>query len=543
MPQYVYKTKPISDKEWTEEEKNIINSRIEQITDTVNAIVKERTESGFPLTFCKEAVRRFDYSMRKKNNKETQIWMKNFIGSPEEDQQNIKKFFDKKLYNTMSFVYNAERNPEENLYQKLKNGNELKRAASMEKDHLKTLKDYSAILSEETSWKCFIQYKEKQADNYFKATHRKIDGNIASEKAMENMYQYIDQTTAAMDKIRKKKETPYSFYMGADSKKVLSALKHTRESLMEQGFDEELIANTENHMKSVLSEEKYNIYKNFYSSYEPEQAVELAMYKDMFYSINNCQLGKNGDLKEYISNDKNAEKLPVYQAQLLINMKKITEPEVQDKTSRFTEFENQESFEEQTTYRMKLMREKDRTLQNQFHFYTMPATEKMAESLLKIQQHLGERSNCTELTNTTLPTMPVVHDYDEEKVMFVSKRAWDSYMKNSGNCYATVENFQICDMNKIVVVDEKGFGQIFSPEIESIEGKKYWKGFQENRELTKEMNMGKEIKTEPRKKQNMFTEQKLYQDDVPDISDDMLINLYGDGTVTQTDFDLGDFGI
>ena len=542
MSEYTYTMRLINDKDWTEEEKKIINSRRELISDTVNTVIEERIEAGFPLAFCKEAVRRFDYSMKKKNNKETQIWMNNFTGSQEEDQLNIKKFFDKKLYNTMSFVYNAECNPKENLYQKLKNGNELQQAASVEKDHLKTLKDYSAILSEETSWKCFIQYKDKQSDSYFKSTHRKMDGNIANERAMADMYQYIDKTTEAMDKIKKRKETPYSFYMGADGKRVLNTLKHTREALTEQGFDEELISNTENHMKSVLSEEKYNIFKNFSSSYEPEQAVELAMYKDMFHSINNCQMGKNDELKEYLSNDKNAEKLPVYQAQLLINMKTITEPENQDKTSHFTEFENQESFEEQTTYRMKLMREKDRTTKNQFHFYPTPATEKMTESALKIQKYLGEWSNCTELTSAALPTMPAIHDYDGEKVMFVSKRSWDSYLQNNGNCYATVENYQICDMNKIVVVDEEKCS-IIEPQIETIEGKKYWKGFKENRELTKEMNMDNEKKSQPQNEQNVFTEPNTYQEDVPIISDDMLIDMYGDGTITQTDFDLGDFGM
>ena len=61
---------------------------------------------------------------------------------------------------------------------------------------------------------------------------------------------------------------------------------------------------------------------------------------------------------------------------------------------------------------------------------------------------------------------------------FVSKETWDSYLQQSGgDCYATIETFQICDMNKIVIIDKDCSTQVYEPHVESIEGKKYWKGY------------------------------------------------------------------
>ena len=269
-----------------------------------------------------------------------------------------------------------------------------------------------------------------------------------------------------------------------------------------QGFDNELITNTEKHMKSILSEEKYNIHKNFYSSYEIEKGIELAMYKDMSDTINNCYTGKTSELEEYMAKNENVKKLPTYQSQLIINMKEITEepitvPETQNakEKSMFTQFENMASFEEQTTYRMKLMREKDKVEQIRFSFYPQNnATKEMGDAALRIEKCLGDWKNGIELTKTALPEMPAVHAYDDNKVMFVSKDAWDSFIQQSdGDCYATIETFQICDMNKIVIVDNECNTQVYEPNIETIDGKKYWKGFQEDKTLTKAMEATKEV--------------------------------------------------
>lgn len=552
MIDFSYKMALIDDKNWSVEEKEFINSKSEIISDTVNELIKERVQNGFPLAFCKEAVRRLEYSMKKKDNEETKRWFQAFTDEQESDRLNVKRFFDKKLYNTMSFIYNNEYNLKEKkkLYQELNSDTEFHEAVSANRENLKTLKDYSAILSEDAAWKCFIQYRDAQIDNHLASTGRKIDGNVANERALEDMYQFIDQTTADMESFTKrKKETPYAFYMGRDRESVMNAVKNTRTVLTEQGFDDILITNTENHMKSMLSEEKYTIHKNFYSSYDIEQSIELAMYQDMFKSINNCYSEKDSELQEFVSNDKNAEKLPAYQAQLIVNMKSITEPPKAE-ASNFTQFDNVDSFEEQTTYRMKLMREKDRTDKKQFSFYTFENTKKMSASALKVQEYIGNWSQCTELTKATLPQMPAVHDYDGNKVMFVSKRSWDSYMQNTGgDCYATIEDMQICDMNKIVVVDKDCTTQVFEPQIESIEGKNYWKGFKMDRELTKEMS--KEVENHPApKKENVkevnaenHVEESLFTPELPDITTEQLLDLYGDGTISMDDYDLGDMSM
>ena len=186
---------------------------------------------------------------------------------------------------------------------------------------------------------------------------------------------------------------------------------------------------------------------------------------------------------------------------MLINIKKITEepvieePQNIKEKSMFTQFENMASFEEQTTYRMKLLREKDRIDQIQFNFYSQNNTSKeMADAALRIEKCIGDWQNGIELTKTALPEMPAVHEYDDTKIMFVSKETWDSYLQQSGgDCYATIETFQICDMNKIVIIDKDCSTQVYEPHVESIEGKKYWKGFKEDETLTKAMEATKEI--------------------------------------------------
>lgn len=499
MAEYVYKMEPISEENWTKKEKDFINSKSDIISETVNQIVKERHKNGVPLAFCKEAVRRFDYSMRAKNNDETKAWLRNFTGNEEEDKLNIKRFFDKKLINTMDYV-----DKHKNKVAEIKNKG-LREAIKKNRKKIETLKYQSILWSEDASLKTFIQYREAQKKKHFESTGRKLDEQIANEKAMEEMYRFIDQTKTAMSKFSNKnevKETPYNFYMGADTERVLTAVKNTREKMSAQGFDNELITNTENHMRSVLSEEKYNIHKNFYSSYEVEEGIELAMYKDMSDTINKCYTGKTDELKEYTANNENVKKFPTYQDQLLINIKKITEEPVAEQEiqntkekSMFTQFENMASFEEQTTYRMKLLREKDRIDQIRFGFYPQDnVTKEMADAALRIEKCLGDWQNGTELTKTALPKMPAVHDYDDIKVMFVSKESWDSFMQQSGgDCYATIETFQICDMNKIVIVDNDCNTQVYEPHIESIEGKKYWKGFTEDKTLTKAMESTKEV--------------------------------------------------
>lgn len=553
MIDFSYKMVPITDKNWSKKEKEFINGKSEIITDMINEMVKERVQNGFPLAFCKEAVRRFEYSMKKKDNEETKRWLKAFTDEQESDRLNVKRFFDKKLYNTMSFIYNNEYNLKEKkkLYQELNSDTEFNEAVSANRENLKTLKDYSAILSEDDAWRCFIQYRDIQVDNHLASTDRKIDGNIANERALEDMYQFIDQTTIKMESLTKrKKETSYVFYMRQDMERVMNAVKNTRTVLTEQGFDDILITNTEEHMKSMLSEEKYTIHKNFYSSYDIDQSIELAMYKDMFKSINNCYFEKNSELQEFVSNKKNTEKLPAFQAQLLVNIKKITEPP-KEETSKFSQFDNVDSFEEQTTYRMKLMREKDRIDKKQFSFYTFKNTEKMAASALKVQEHIGNWSQCTELTKATLPQMPAVHDYDGNKIMFVSKKSWDSYMENTGgDCYATIEDLQICDMNKIVVVDKDCTTQVYEPQVESIEGKNYWKGFKTDIELTKEMSVethpkptkeNKENAKEVNRKNNI--EENTFTPELPDITTEQLMELYGDGTITIDDYDFDDISM
>ena len=490
--------KPIDDKNWNEQEQTFINNKAELISETINEIIEERHESGFPLAFCKEAVRRFDYSIIMKNNEESQTWLHNFTGNLDDDKMHIKRLFDKKLYNTMDYALKNKNN-----LSKIKD-NGLRKAIRENNKNLKTLKEEAGLLSEDIAWKCFIQYREVLSDKHFKSTGRKMDEKIANEKAMEEMYRFIDQTTLNMKKISKKKEkkeTSYSLYMGVNTEQVLTALRNTKEKMSKQGFDDELIANTEKHMKSILSEEKYNIHKKFYSSYEIEEGIELAMYKDMSDTINNCYTGKTNELQEYIANNDNIKKFPTYQDQLLINIKKITEepvieePQNIKEKSMFTQFENMASFEEQTTYRMKLLREKDRIDQIQFNFYSQNNTSKeMADAALRIEKCIGDWQNGIELTKTALPEMPAVHEYDDTKIMFVSKETWDSYLQQSGgDCYATIETFQICDMNKIVIIDKDCSTQVYEPHVESIEGKKYWKGFKEDETLTKAMEATKEI--------------------------------------------------
>lgn len=497
MAEYEYKMEPISEENWTKNEKDFINSKVDIISKTVNQIIEERHKSGVPLAFCKDAARRFDYSMRAKNNDETKAWLRNFTGNEEDDKLDIKRFFDKKLVNTMNHVDKYKNNLAE-----IKN-KELIAAIKRNRKKIETLKHQSILWSEDASLKCFIRYREEQKKKHFKTTGRKLDEQIANEKAMEDMYHFIEKTTATMKKFsnKEKKETPYSFYMGADTERVLTAVRNTREKLSTQGFDDELISNTENHMKSILSEEKYNIHKNFYSSYEVEEGIELAMHKDMIDTINKCYTGRTNELEEYVANNDNVKKFPTYQDQLLINIKKITEnPIIEQETqdtkekSMFTQFENMASFEEQTTYRMKLLREKDRIDQISFSFYPQNnATNEMADAALKIEKCLGNWENSIELTKTALPEMPAIHEYDDNKVMFVSKETWDSYMEQGGDCYATIETFQICDMNKIVIVDKDCNIQVYEPHIESIEGKKYWKGFKEDETLTKTIEATKEI--------------------------------------------------
>ena len=162
------------------------------------------------MAFCKEAVRRFDYSMRAKNNDKTKTWLHNFTGNIEEDKLNIKRLFDKKLFNTMDYV-----DKHKNKSAEIKNSG-LREATKRNRKKIETLRYQSILWSEDASLKCFIQYREAQKKKHFESTGRKLDEKLANEKAMEEMYRMIEQTTAAMNKISNKKreeETPYNFYM------------------------------------------------------------------------------------------------------------------------------------------------------------------------------------------------------------------------------------------------------------------------------------------------------------------------------------------
>ena len=571
-----YQMRPITEKNWSEDEKRIINSRIKLISNTVNTMIEERAQDGFPQEFCMEAARRFDFSMRKNNNLETENWIKRFSGKEEEDRQNIKKFFDKKLHNTVSHLWELERTHQSERYQKMKNGRELQKIASQYGTDLGTLRDYSSLLAEDVAWECFTTYRDERTKKHEQKTGRRLDPSVANERALSDMMQYIDNTISKMDKIRKKKEyeTPYQLYMGNESEKVSDTIQKTYEALKEQKFDQEVIDNTLQHMKSNLKEEKYNIYKNLYPDFNTEQTVEMMIYQDMSKSINDCMLLKSNELQDYVKETRNVEKFPTYQAQLLINMKNVSIPQEKSHKSLFTEFENQDNFETQTTYRMKLMKDEDNKYDKQFHFYAQPFSKDMEAEVLKIQDHFRGK-NCREISNAELPSMPVLYDYDGDKVMFVSKEQWSSYVEKSNeNCYATVENYQICDMNKIVIIDRDCKVEVLEPQIDSIEGKKYWKYFKKNTELTKELNKGKVFKNKEEKvtqieetditekNERTDTEKEVPETDVrkkdtestigeqdytsaydaafKEMSDEDLFALYGNGEIDQDmyDFDM-----
>lgn len=522
MDTYIYHRKSIDDPNWMQHERDNINQKAELISDVVNCVIKERSKSGFPLAFCKEAAKYFDNSLEQKDNPETKVWLNTFTDDADINRLHIKKFFDKKLYSTINNIYkkNIDLDGNEELVRTIEETGS---------DRIKLLKDYAAVLSSDISWKCFIEYKNIQQKQHFSETGRKIDEKLANQKALSDMYHFIDETKEKLNIMNN--TTSYDFYMGNDMQEVLLAVKETRERLTEQGFDDVLISNTENHMKSILAEEKWHLHKNLYSQYDIKQGIELAMYEDMYKTIKDFYFGRNTELNNYAENAKNAEKFPTYQAQLLINMKKITDSSKNKEESGFTKFDNVKSYEEQTTYRMKLMREKDLVCKKHFDFYIFKSTRKMASAALKVEDYLGSYDSCTELTSAQLPQMPTIYDYDGEKVLYVSQKSWDSYMKHAdSDCYATIEDQHICDMNKIVIVDEKCRTQILEPQIETIEGKRYWKGFKKDEELTKSLEKKQDASRKFQKTTTIESQSHNTGNSIPSINE---LSSFIDGNISN----------
>ena len=247
MDTYIYHRKSIDDPNWMQHERDNINQKAELISDVVNCVIKERSKSGFPLAFCKEAAKYFDNSLEQKDNPETKVWLNTFTDDADINRLHIKKFFDKKLYSTINNIYkkNIDLDGNEELVRTIEETGS---------DRIKLLKDYAAVLSSDISWKCFIEYKNIQQKQHFSETGRKIDEKLANQKALSDMYHFIDETKEKLNIMNN--TTSYDFYMGNDMQEVLLAVKETRERLTEQGFDDVLISNTENHMKSILAEEK-----------------------------------------------------------------------------------------------------------------------------------------------------------------------------------------------------------------------------------------------------------------------------------------------